>query len=839
MKVAIFRLSIRALNRDRRSGELRVLLLALVISVAAVASVGFFTDRVGIVMERQASELIAADLRIDSSSPLEDTLSDSAISHGLRTARSLHFRSVVFAQGKTQLVELKAVDGGYPLRGQLRVSDEPYGAERATTGGPEPGTVWAEPRLLNALGLTVGDEVAVGVRQFRLDSVLAYEPDRGGEFFNIAPRLLMNLADIPSTNLVRPGSRVRYRLLVAGEDSDVGRFRDETRAQLQPNQEFQSAREGRPELRAALDRAKRFLGLAALVSVILAGVAIALSAQRFAKRHWDSVAVMRCFGATQATVTQLFVLEMLLLGTIAGGIGVAAGFFAQEILARILGELVSGVLPWPSAAPAVPALATGLVALAGFGLPPIMRLREVPPARVLRRDVGPVRPMTATAYAGAAIMLVALVAWQAADALLAAWVVGGAIVTLAVLAMAAAALVAILGRLRGRVGIAWRFGLANIARRGPGTIIQVVALGLGVMVLLTLTLVRSQLLADWEASLPADAPNHFLINIGESDVPALDAFLEENGARSAGLYPMIRGRLVEIDGEPVDPDAYDNPRAQRLAGREFNLSWAAGLQSDNRIVAGSWWPEEGAGPNASPPISPQISIETEIAETLGVELGDQLRFRIADRNVTAPVTSLRTVEWDSFHPNFFVIFPPGALDGLPATWITSFHLGSERSNVLAELNRRFPGVTIIDVDALMSKVREIIDRVVLAVEYVFLFTVLAGLMVLYAAIEASRDERVMKGAVLRTLGARKQTVIRSLVAELAALGLVAGTVAAVAASLLGFGLAEFLFGFGYEFDLRILLVGAFVGVVGVTLAGLVAMRGLLDQPPARVLREEV
>ncbi len=556
-KAPAVRLALRALRRDWRSGELRALLAALVVSVAAVASVGFFTDRIRLAMDRQAGELIAADIRVASSNPIPAHVEDEARRFGLQTARMLRFRTVVFAAGKTQLVELKATGPGYPLRGTLRVADEPYGAETAVDQGPAPGTVWAEPRLLNALGIGVGDEVAVGVRTFRLERVIAYEPDRGGQLFSIAPRLMINMSDIPSTDLIRPGSRVRYRLLIAGDVPTVEAFKAVAGGLLAPGERLQSARDGRPELRAALDRSQRFLGLAALVSVILAGVAIALSARRFASRHWDAVAIMRCFGATQGTVLRLYVIELLALGVVAGVIGVAAGYVAQEALTRILGQIVPGTLPWPSLMPALPALATGLVALTGFALPPILRLRQVPPIRVLRRDLGAVRPVSAGAYGLAALLLVALVAWQARDVTLAAWVVGGTAATFVVLSVAAWVMVRLLGRLRGRVGVAWRFGLANIARRGAGTVVQVVALGLGIMALLTLTLVRGQLLEEWEASIPPGAPNHFLINIRAADIQSLEAFLQEQGASTAGLYPMIRGRLVSIDARPVAPPSSD------------------------------------------------------------------------------------------------------------------------------------------------------------------------------------------------------------------------------------------------------------------------------------------
>ena len=825
------KVALRALRRDWSGGELGVLALALVVSVASVASVGFFTDRIQTVMDRQAAELLAADLVVLSSEPVGSAIRARAEQAGLDTGDSWTFRSVVLAGDQTQLTEVKAVSGGYPLRGQLRTAPELFAAERIEPTGPPAGEVWVESGLLQTLGIEVGAGLQVGAQAFPITRVLTYEPDRGGEVFNIAPRLLMNLSDVPATELVQPGSRVRYRLMVAGESDAVQAFRASVDGVLSQSEQLQGLDDARPELRVALDRARQFLGLAAMVSVVVAGVAIALAARRFARRHWDAVAIMRCFGATQDRVMRLYLLEMLLLGLMAGLVGVVIGYVAQSVLAGVLGNLVQGSLPSPSMRPALPALVVGLLTLLGFGLPPILRLRTVSPARVLRKDVGGWRDGSVWLYLLAVGLVSALMVWQAQDLKLAGIVLGGAAATLVLLTAVAWLMVRLMRRLRGRVGIAWRFGLANIARRQGSSVVQVVALGLGIMVLLALGLVRSDLLASWQNSVPEDAPNHFLINIQPEEVEPLRVFLAERGAPSEGLYPMIRGRLTTLDGVPVDPDSYDNPRAERLAQREWNLSWAAEPQSDNKVVDGSWW-------DASAPAEPQISLETGIAEALGIGLGDRMQFMIAGSPIEVPVTSLRTVNWDTFRPNFFAVLPPGSLDDFPATWITSFYLPKSETATLVDLVRNFPAVTVIDVDAVMAKVREIIDRVVTAVEYVFVFTLVAGLVVLYAAVQATRDERLFEGAVLRTLGGRRKVVVRSLLAEFATLGALAGLLAAFGASLLGYGLGEHLFGFGYRFDPLLWLLGTALGAGGVGLAGWLVTRTVLDSPPALVLRRE-
>ncbi|MDQ2695706.1 MAG: ABC transporter permease [Pseudomonadota bacterium] len=828
--LSILKMSLRALRRDWQAGELRVLAAALVVAVASVAAVGFFTDRIRVAVERQAGELLAADLLIGSREPLDPQLRRQADDLGLQAAAVWTFPSVVLAGDLTALAEIKAVEAGYPLRGALEVSDRPFAPARRVQEIPAPGTAWADPRLMQELRLGVGDAVEVGASRLRVTQVLAHEPDRGGDLFSIAPRLLLNLADIPATQLVQPGSRVRYHLLLAGSIAAVDDYRQWAGPRLPPGARLQGVRDERPELKAALDRAQRFLGLAALVSVVLAGVAVAIAARRFAARHWDGVAIMRCVGASEALILRLYLGEMLWLALLAGAAGALLGYAAQEGLTWILRDLAGGGLPPPTGRPVLPALLMGLITLLGFGLPPLVRLKEVPPLRVLRRDLGPVDRRAVGLYLPALLAAAALLYWQAADPVLASYVFAGVLGTVLVLGAAAWGLVRSLDRLRGRAGVAWRFGLANIARRGPASTVQVVALGLGIMVLLALTLVRNDLLATWRDSLPPGAPNHFLINIPTDEVAGVQAFFGDHGLAESRFYPLVRGRLVAVNGRPVAAEDYEDPRARRMAERSYNLSWTDTLQDDNRVVAGRWWQPQDAG-------RPVLSMEQELAQRLGVNLNDRLRFDIGGQVLEAQVTSLRSVDWDSMRANFFVLFPPGVLDDFPATWITSFYLPPAQKPLLSDLVRAFPSVTVLDVEALLDKLRQIIDRVALAVQYVFLFTLLAGLMVLYAAIQATHDERLVESALLRTLGAQKGVILQSLLAEFAVLGLLAGLLAATAASVLGYALAEHLFGFPYRFNALIWLLGGGAGVLGVGAAGLLGTRAVLNRPPLRSLRE--
>jgi putative ABC transport system permease protein len=822
--------SLRALRRNWRAGELKVLAAALVIAVASITSVGFFTDRVRLAMSQQASELLAADLVVAASHAPRAEWEARATRLGLRSAHTASFPSVVLAGDNAQLVEVKAVSAGYPLRGTLRIADAPFGAERAAQGIPAPGTVWVDTRLMGVLGLKVGAGFELGAMHFTVARVLAYEPDRGGNMFSFAPRVLMNDSDLARTRLLGPGSRVSYALLLAGREEALATLRAWLAPRLKEGERVLDVRDARPELKTALERAEKFLGLAALVSVLLAGVAVASAARRYSARHLDGAAVMRCLGATQGFITRLHLLEMFWLGLGASLVGCIVGFAAQEVLAQLQAGLLAAKLPAPSFRPVWVGVLTGLILLLGFASPAILRLKTVPPARVLRRDLGPLPAGALTVYGAAVAAMSALLLWQAADVPLTVYVLAGAAGTLLVLALVAYGLVRVLNLLRGQVGIAWRYGLANIARRAQGSVAQILAFGLGIMVLLLLSLVRSDLLAAWQSKLPPDAPNQFVINVQPDQVQPMRTFFAAHGLKEAQLYPMVRGRLAAVNGRAVTPSDYADDRARRLVEREFNLSWATQPQEDNRIVAGRWWSGDERGRH-------EVSVEKGLAETLGLKLGDELAWRIADREVRVRITSLRKVEWDSFRANFFVVAPPGLLESYPATWITSFHLPAGNRDLLARLVRAFPNITLIDVDALMTKVRAIMDRVNLSVQYVFLFTLFAGLTVLYSAIQSTQDERLYESALLRTLGASRAHILKGLAAEFVVLGLLAGVLAALAASLAGFVLARQVFHLAYTFNPWLWLAGLAGGAIGVGVFGILGARFVLNRPPLQSLRE--
>lgn len=824
-------LALRLLRRDYRAGELRILVLAILVAVGGMTAVGFFTDRVQRAMVLQGAELLGADLVLSTNAPARAEFVDEAKRLNLETATVLSFPSVVLVGDRPQLVEVKAVSEAYPLRGNLRTTLEVGGAEQLARDIPMPGTIWVEPRLLELLTLAPGSQIQLGSSRLQITRLLTFEPDRGGSMFSIGPRVLMNQTDVADTGLIVPGSRVNYRFLIAGDAQVLAGFHLWAQTRLQPGERLLDVREARPELKSALERADKFLGLAALVSVLLAGVAVAMATRRYVERHLDGSALMRCFGATQRRVVALFGLQMLVLGVVASLLGALLGLGAQAALARLLAGFLNTTLPTPSLWPLAIGLLVGIVTLLGFALPPLLRLKSVPPLRVIRRDLGPIPIRLWAVYGTALLAMGLLMLWQVKDARLTLVMLGSMLAAFAVLGVLAGLLVKGVSKLRAHVGLAWRFGLANIARRPNASVAQILAFGLGLMVLLMMLLVRGDLLAAWQQRLPADAPNHFLINVLPDDVERLKEFFVHAGIGAKErprLFPMVRGRLTHINDRPVSGSDYRDERARNLVEREFNLSWSAQLQDDNRIVAGAFWDSTTRGG--------AWSVEKGLAETLDIKLGDTLTYRIQDRELRAPVTSLRSVEWDSFRPNFFVLAPPGMLEDFPATWMTSFYLPPEERRLTGELVRAFPSVTVVDLEAVMTRVRGIMDRVNQSVEVVFLFTLLAGLMVLYAAIQATQDERLGETAILRALGASRARLVSGLLAEFALLGLLAGLLAAFAASAAGLVLAREVFHLNYTINPMLWVIGPAVGAIGIGLFGFLGTRRVLNSPPLASLR---
>jgi putative ABC transport system permease protein len=826
----VLRFALRNLWRDFKSGELSVLLLALTVAVLSLTAVGFFTSRISQGVRAQAAEVLAADLRLESPNLIAERYFSEAHARGLRSARILTFPTAIFSGDASQLAALNAVTADYPLRGHVRIADAPFGAARTTDRIPGRGEVWIDARIIAQLKLALGTTLRIGAATFRVTEVLDYRPDQGTGFVNLAPAALLNYDDVPSTQLIQPGSRVTYAALFAGPAASIADFRDFLVSAKAPGERLREVDESSRQLNSAIDRASRFLNLASLASVLLAAVAVAMGARRYAARHIDTVALMKCMGASQAFVLAISIIELTLLAVFAVAIGSLLGYLAQSGLAWVLRDLIRTALPAASLAPLPIALGTVLAMLIGFALPPLLQLKSTPPARVLRKSVSAPPLRYGSSYALALAALFAILWSLVRDTELVLWVLAGTLGVGLVLTLAGYGLVRLTGRLRGGVGVAWRYGLANVSRRGGGSVVQIVAFGLGLMVLLLLAVVRSDLLADWRRSLPADVPNNFLINISPEERQPLEDFFRLHGLGQPAMYPMVRARITAINSRPSGSlKFHDSGRG--FLEREQNLTWSAALMEDNQLIAGSWWTPADTGKHL-------VSISTEYQEALHLQVGDTLSFDVAGEPLTVQVASIRKIRWDSFRPNFFLVFPPGLLDGAAGTYMTSVFLTPAQRPALVDLVRRFPTISVFDVDAILKQIRDIMDRASLAVQYVFLFTLAAGVVVLLAAVQSTRDERRYESAILRTLGASRGTVLQGVAAEFSALGFLSGTLAAFGATVVGWALARWLFSLQYTLDPWLWVVGLVCGTILVGLSGTVATRRVVNTPPVHTLRDE-
>jgi len=827
-RTGTFQLAWKLLTRDWRAGELTVLAAALLVAVAAMTGVAFLTDRVGQAVETRAAESLAADLRLDSNRPIGQDYEILASENGLRSARLTRMPSVVFAGEANSLAAIHAATAGYPLRGRLKTSERLLGDVTVTDAIPAAGEAWAAPRLLARLGADTGVAVEVGGTTLKVTRVLDFRPDEGWSFVDLAPTLLINEADLAATELVQPGSRVSYRTLFAGNRGEVDAFKELLEDRLEPGQRLRDIKDTNPQIRSSMDRAGRFLNLASMVSVLLAAVAVAMAARRYSHRHRDRIALLKCMGASESTILRSNIWQLLLLALAGGAVGSVLGFLAQMGLAWLMRDFIGQALPAPGMAPILLGMITALSVLAGFALPDLAQMGKTPPLRVLRRDLDPPRLRYGASWLAGVAAVLALLLWIMRDTRLVLTIFAGTAATFLALGLTGAALVKSLRGFRGAAGVAWRYGLANIARRGRESVVQVVAFGLGMMVLLLLSTVRTDLMTTWQQSLPDNAPNQFLINIQPQEIGAMTAFLAQRDLAVPRFVPLVRARMTAINGEDVTQMTFEDPQGESWARRDANLSWTDTLQPDNRIVSGTFWAPGFSGS--------EVSVEEEFGRELGLSLGDEVTFDIAGEAISARVTSFRTVEWDSFSPNFFMVFSPGVLDGFPATYITSMYVDESRRGVVLDLMRQFPSVTAIDLDAVLSQVRDVMDKAALAVQAVFVFTLLAGLMVLWAAVQATRDERRYESAMLRTFGASKRRVLSGVAAEFLAIGLLAGVLAALGASLAGYLLAENLFDLEYRISWALWLAGPLLGMLFVGVSGMVATWRVITHAPVNVLR---
>ncbi|MCK6424001.1 MAG: ABC transporter permease [Burkholderiaceae bacterium] len=840
---SVLRLAARQLLRDFRAGELRLIGLALLLAVAALSSVGFFSDRLQAGLARDARALLGGDAVVASDQPLPAVFERSAAEMGLRSARTASFPSMARAPdaqgGQSLLVSVKAASDGYPLRGQLRIAEAAGMAGREVGQGPARGRAWADAAVFDALGLRPGDTLLLGEAALTLEAVLRVEPDRGAGFVNFAPRVLMHAADLDATRLIQPASRVTWRLAVAAQEGRGGATavkgyvawaEEALQREGVRGARVESLDSARPEMRQTLDRAGQFLQLVAVLAALLAAVAVGIAARGFALRHLDACAMLRVLGQPQRRIAAIYALELLGVGLLASLAGVALGLAVHQGFVWLLAGLIDAQLPAPGPWPGLLGLGVGLILLAAFGLPPILQLARVPALRVIRRDLGEPRAASLAVLATGLAGFAALLMLAAADLKLGGIAVGGFGLAWGLFAAAGWLAVWALRRLVPEAGAPrWLTLTRRQLGARPGLVVlQVSALAVGLMALLLLVMLRTDLIRSWRAATPPDAPDRFVINVLPEQGEDFRASLQGAGVARYDWYPMIRGRLIAVNGREVKVDDYAEDRARRLVDREFNLSHDAALPAHNQVVAGRWQPDEAGA----------LSVEEGLAQTLGLKLGDRLRFDIAGSPVEGRITSLRKVDWASMRVNFFVLFPQARMDELPSTYIAAFRAppAAAQPGFDAALTRRFPNITNVDVSAQIAQVQRVLDQVIRAVEFLFAFTLAAGLLVLFAAVGSSREARAREFALLRAMGAGSRLLAQVQRAELLSLGALAGLLAAAAAMAVGWALARQVFGFDWAPPLWVAAAGALAGALLALAAGWWSLRGLLRRPVSETLR---
>ncbi|WP_340570618.1 FtsX-like permease family protein [Stenotrophomonas sp. G106K1] len=828
----------RALRREALAGDLLTVFAALVLGVAVMTAVGTLVNRVNLALTGSAAEMLGGDLGVAGRDDPPAAFAEEAQRRGLAHTRLASFGSVLFQGDASQMASIKAVEAGYPLRGALRVRATPGGALIADAGMPAKGQAYADPRLLQALGLKAGDDLEFGAGTLRIAGIIESEPDAGGDLLTLSPTLLVNRADVEGTGLLGPGSRINYRLMFAGPATDIAAFRQWLLPQVK-GMRLLSVNDTQRGVRQAFDLAGRFLGLSALLAVLLAGVATALAANRFALRRIDQVAILRCLGARQRDILAGLALQLLMLAVPACAIGIGLGMAAQEGLVQVLGSLVPQRLPLPEAMPALTGAGIGLLLLFGFGLPPLLRLRGVPPMRVLNRSFAALPPASLLAYVAALAASLVLAVQVTGDLKLALWVLGG----LAGLAVAAGVvgflLLQLLRGLQHRLHGNWRLGLAALTRRRMLAVMQLVGLSLSLCALLLLAVIGPGLLQQWRERLPADTPNYFLINIQPEQRDSVLAALQGLGADDASIEPMATGRLIAINGKPplrVDRTPADDSQPQGEGQRDdddenrpLNFSWRSTFPPANTLLNGTFWTPDSTAAEAS--------VEIGWAKRYGVYPGDRITIAVGEQEREFSVTSVRKADWNTFRPNFFVLLNPNAVGDTPHNLLSAFHLPAGQAAGLGALVRGQPNLSLLDVDAVISQVRDVMERVAQAVQLVMVFSLLAGVLVLLAALQATAGERRYDSAVLRTLGATRRQLRGAVLVEFGALGALAALLAVGAAAVIGVAVSQKVFELPLLPPWPGLVLGGLLGIGLSLLAGWLGTRRILHTPPALALRE--
>lgn len=823
-----FNLALRLLFRDGRSGELTILVLALIIAVTSSTAISLFADRLHRTMSTQAADFLAADLVITSSTLIPPVWLAKAQALELKQARTAEFSTVLIENEELLLSGIKAVSKNYPLRGVLKtIESGDYSKQIVKYQGPVAGEAWLDKRVLSALKLQLGDSLIVGEKSLKISQLISYEPDKRGDIYSLSPRVMINDADLQATQVVKPGSHVHYFFQFSGSEQALAEFRDWVKPHLNVSQRLMDIHDDRPELGNALSRAERYLGLSSIVVILIAGVAIAMSTRRYSERHFNATAILRCLGCKQSEILWLFLYQFIILGLVASAVGSLLGWFAQETLFHLLRDLLPAKVANPSFIAVVLGFLTGLAILLGFALPPLLRLKKVSPLRVFRRELEPL-PTSAWLVYGLALSLISLLIWKyTQDLKMSVTIIGGGIITTLIAGLILYALLVQARKILPFISLGWRFGLQGLLRTPRVTVSQTLAFSITLLAMILSYTVRTDLIDDWQNQLPENAPNYFVLNVFPNQVKPFEQSLQQQNINNSRFYPVVRGRLVQINDVPVQQIASKDSQGERATHRDLSLTWGSELPTDNRTVAGLW----------DPSIYGQVSIEQKLAKSLKIILGDTLTFTIGSQQQQATVSHIRSVQWDTMKPNFYMVFSPETLAGYATTYITSFYLAEENKNVLNGLVKKYPSITVLEVDAMLKQFKTILTQLTAAINYLLYFALLAGFTVLFAAVNSSLDNRIYEGALMRTLGANRALLRKAHFIEFSLLGLVSGLIAVFMAELLLYAIYTYILHLNYQFNWLMWFGVPIISTVCISLAGFFGVRSVANKSPMLVLRE--
>jgi putative ABC transport system permease protein len=814
-------------SQDLRERNVKVMLVAMIIAVATVATINAFADHLQRTLMTSASAFLAADRQLNSrtNAPIPDAWYAEAENLGLEVGRMIEFGTMVSNESQFQLVAVKAIDNTYPLRGEIEWQTDLDSPRQISTSGPGPGEVWLNPRLMRLLELRPGDALEVGATSLEVTGVIMREPDGGFRLSDLAPRVMMHVDDVAATEVIQPGSRVRHRGLFAGDASALADFETWLEPQLTDNYRWVDVRQGET-LGESLKKAEGFLLLGGSLAVLLAVVAIAVASRQYALSQRDRVALLKTMGLTGKRIRKLYLSRLIVWGLMATTIGLMLAIPAAWLLASMTAQLMDQPLQfevdfwqlWP-------AILTALVALFAFAYPPIDRLRNTPAMRVFRSLPSNDKAALAKDLVLAVAVIFGLLWVYVSDIKLVMALLGAVIALIVSLAIAGTGLIWLLRRFPAGRG-SWRLAVIALYRHRNATLSQMSVFAMTIMLAATLVLVRSSLLADWQAQLPEDAPNHFLLNIAPESVDQVEAFFTDNDLNRSPLYPIIRGRLTEINAEPAEEVALNKDDDELR--RELNLTISNSYPEDNQVIAGEWF---------APGDTKGLSIEQSLAESLGVEVGDELGFTVGAEKVSATITNIRSVQWDSMRPNFFIIFPPkGAIDGLPSTSLTSFYLAEQDKPLLNDFVRQFPTISVLEIDHIIERIQQIIRQVTQAVEAILLMILLAAIAVMVAVVSATMSERQREGALLRTLGGQQQLLVRATMIEFALIGFLAGILGVLAAEIAVWTLQNRMFDGEFRWHWPVVISLPFISAFILALLGRWQLSPVLTVSPMLLLR---